>query len=155
MFLPTEDCAAAVFALLAPLNSASPKIVNTLSRDLIPATQIGQGQCPAVFQVCPGFAPNTRTMGGTVGRVITFEWFVYVWGGPGGSTALNQIVDACMNTIPTDDGTGNMSPLFVDEIACPIWWEPDVAMLPNVPGISNLLIARIEVKLLVPPVVPA
>lgn len=154
MFLPTEDAATAVFGLLAPLAASSPPAVKTLSRDLIPVTQIAAAQCPAIFQVQPGFSPDaaTRQLGGASARVITFEWFVYVWGGKGSSTTLNNLVDAAMNQIPTDESNVAI-PLLINGVACPIWWDPDVAMLPNVPGISDVMIARIEIKLKVPPVV--
>lgn len=160
MLLPTEDIAQAVFGLLAPLLVTSPPLVVSLSRNIIPATQIQADQCPAVFQIQAGFIAdaNTRTLGGMVARTVTFEWFVYVWGVPSDtvnpSTQLNQIVDACINAIPTDQDTGAQTPLFISGIPCPIWWEPEVSYMEAVPGITNISIARIEVKVKAPPVVP-
>ena len=160
--LPSEDVALAVFALLDALKVGSPPLVVTTSRVIQPAAQVPADAMPAIFQVQNGFVPDpmTRQLGGMVARIMMFEWFVYVAANPTdanpASTALNQIVDAAVNQIPVqfDDGSGAV-PFTVDTVPCPIWWEPDVIYMEAVPGVSNVSIARIEVKVKVPPAFPA
>lgn len=159
--LPSEDVAAAVFALLAPLSGGSKSPVVTLSRAVQPAAQMQANQCPAIFQMQLGQFPDasTRQLGGQLARIMVFEWFIYAAGDSStatpASTQLNNLVDLALGQIPTDDGETPAVPFLVDEVPCPIWWEPEIAYMEAVPGVSQMSIARIEVKVKVPPAVLA
>lgn len=159
--LPSEDVAAAVFALLAPLYGGSKSPLKTLSRAIQPAAQMQADQCPAIFQVQMGQFPDaaTRELGGQLARLMVFEWFVYAAGDSTtdtpASAQLNNLVDLAIGQIPTDDGVTPPVPFLVDEVPCPIWWEPEIAYMEAVPGVSQMSIARIEIKVKVPPAFPA
>lgn len=156
--LPSEDVASAVFDLWHALTTKPLSLVVTLSRAIQPAAQMQSDQCPALFQVQMGQFPDNRTrqLGGQLARIMVFELFIYVWGDSStdvpASTQLNNIVDAVINQIPTDaDGNPNPVPLFVNDVPCPIWWDPEISYMEAVPGVSSVSIARIEVKVAVPP----
>lgn len=161
--IPSEDVAVAVFGLLSGLTAGSPAPVVTLSRSIVPASQMEAGKLPAVFQVQTGWHPKPmpRTLGNVIVRVFEFEWFLYVAAspvanGPASSTALNALVDACIHCVPHGEypQATNPVPFTVDTVPCNIYVEPEVAYAEAVKGILDVSIARIAVRVEVPPAYP-
>ena len=158
--LPSEYVAEAVFGLLSGLTTSSPPLVVTTSRAIVAAAQVQSSKLPAVYQVQTGWHPDSRTLPNVIVRVFEFEWFVYVGapnaaGGDPPSTLLNNIVDACIAAVPSDDSGANPVPFLVANVPCPIYVDPDVAYMEAVEGVSPVSIARIVIKVKVPPAVPA
>ena len=160
--LPSEDVAVAVFGLLSGLTAGSPPAAVTVSRSILPAAQTPASKLPAVFQTQMGWtaSPVDRTLPNVIVRVFEFEWFIYVAApatleGPPASTALNNLVDACFAAVPSDDTGSNPTPFLVDEVPCPIYVDPNVAYMEAVIGLSTVSIARLSIKVKVPPAVPA